>query len=394
MNNPTVRTLLYSHDSQGLGHVRRNLTIAHHLASEIPNRLRCDVSGLLVSGLAPASIFPLPPGFDWITIPGISKGKLGYEPRSLGGSTEHLIRLRSNLLESTLISYAPDLVIIDRHIYGVWKELYNPLAKLKESLPEARVVLGLREILDEPAAAVAEWERLGNPEELRKIVDEVWVYGDPQVHNPTITGEVPEFFHDRIRFTGYLANGRRVADHDMQLAPKPFILTTAGGGSDGFQLLEAAVQLEVPKDHTHIVVTGPQLSTEKLEAIRNLAGPRTQVHHSWPGLSTQIERASAVIAMGGYNTVCEILCTDTPGLLIPREQPRKEQLIRASALNNVNALDYLRLHEISAERLSEWVANAIHRSVDRSHLKRDGLTQAAIFATELVENSILKGSHP
>ena len=75
METTPVRVLLYSHDSQGLGHVRRNLTIAHHIAAAIPAATGRPVSGLLVSGLAPASVFPLPQGFDWLTIPGISKGK-------------------------------------------------------------------------------------------------------------------------------------------------------------------------------------------------------------------------------------------------------------------------------------------------------------------------------
>ena len=77
METTPVRVLLYSHDSQGLGHVRRNLTIAHHIAAAIPAATGRPVSGLLVSRLAPASVFPLPQGFDWLTIPGISKGKDG-----------------------------------------------------------------------------------------------------------------------------------------------------------------------------------------------------------------------------------------------------------------------------------------------------------------------------
>ena len=108
MEDSTVRILLYSHDSQGLGHVRRNLTIAHHIARELPKRLGRPVAGLLVSGLAPASVFPLPEGFDWVTIPGIAKGENGYKPRNLGGTTQNLIDLRSSLLESTLLSFAPD----------------------------------------------------------------------------------------------------------------------------------------------------------------------------------------------------------------------------------------------------------------------------------------------
>ena len=39
--------------------------------------------------------------------------------------------------------------------------------------------------------------------------------------------------------------------------------------------------------------------------------------------------AKAVVAMGGYNTYCEILSFDKPALIVPRVRPREEQLIRA-----------------------------------------------------------------
>ncbi len=385
----TYRVLLYSHDSQGLGHVRRNLAIAHNLARRLPGVVDADVAGLLVTGLAPASRFPLPEGFDWVTIPGVSKGRDGYRPRSLSGATGDLIKLRSRLLQAALLGFKPDLVIIDRHIYGVWSELREPLMWLREQHPTVRVVLGLREVLDDPRVAAAEWERLGDPDRLRDLVDEVWVYGDPAVHDPVATGEAPPALADRIRFTGYLANGRRVADHDTTLAPEPFILTTAGGGSDGYHLLKSATRIDVPAGHRHIIVTGPQLEERAFKHIASLAGPNTEVHHSWPGLSTQIARASAVIAMGGYNTVCEILCTDTPGLLIPREHPRREQLIRAESLHEACAIDYLRVGAVSTNALSAWVADAVHRTVDRSSLARDGLNVAAHYATELINHTDL-----
>src|SRR5204862_77916 len=40
-------------------------------------------------------------------------------------------------------------------------------------------------------------------------------------------------------------------------------------------------------------------------------------------------RAAGVVAMGGYNTFCEILSFDKPGLIVPRTAPRLEQYIRA-----------------------------------------------------------------
>ncbi|MDO4784991.1 MAG: glycosyltransferase [Propionibacteriaceae bacterium] len=325
-----------------------------------------------------------------MTIPGISKGKGGYEPRNLAGGTQALINLRSSLLEAALLGFSPDLVIIDRHIYGVWKELREPLLRLRAQNPAARVVLGLREVLDEPEVARAEWEKLGDPGLLRSLVDEVWVYGDPNVHDPIETGEAPPALSDRIRFTGYLATGRRVADHGTDAAPRPFVLTTAGGGSDGHQMLRAAVAMRPPAGHRHIVVTGPQLEDSEFESLAALAGPDTEVHQSWPGLSSQIDDASAVIAMGGYNTVCEILATETPGLIIPREVPRLEQLIRARSLSAVGALDYLRSAEVSADALSAWVADAVTRRVDRTAIVRDGLHTTGHYAADLFEGARLQ----
>lgn len=379
-----IRVVLYSHDSQGLGHVRRNLAIAHHLASNLPALTGRPVSGLLISGLAPTVRFPLPPGFDWVTIPGVAKGKNGYQARSLGSKTGSLIHLRSQLIEASLLSFAPDLLIVDRHIYGVWNELRGPLEKLRAVHPHSRVVLGLREILDEPKVAAAEWEALGDPDLMRGLVDQVWVYGDPRVHDLIATGEAPASLADRIRFTGYLALGRRVTD-SAQVEPEvPFVLTTAGGGSDGAAMLKAAVRAAIPPGLRHVVVTGPQISDADFDDVAALAAPRTEVIRSLPGLGRHISFASAVISMGGYNTACEILATSTPALIVPREEPRKEQLIRARALHAVGGVDYLRSADVSTAAISQWIAKAVRRSVGRSQIDRDGLNVVPHLANELI----------
>ncbi|GAA1342473.1 hypothetical protein [Arthrobacter roseus] len=46
-----LRVILYSHDSQGLGHTRRNLAIADALATRLPALLNRKVTGLLLSGV-------------------------------------------------------------------------------------------------------------------------------------------------------------------------------------------------------------------------------------------------------------------------------------------------------------------------------------------------------
>jgi len=63
-------------------------------------------------------------------------------------------------------------------------------------------------------------------------------------------------------------------------------------------------------------------------------------------------RAKGVVAMGGYNTFCEILSFDKPALILPRTRPRLEQYIRAqraaqlglvAMLSDDNARDPVRM---------------------------------------------------
>ena len=108
-----------------------------------------------------------------------------------------------------------------------------------------------------------------------------------------------------MHYTGYLAHGRDIAEPrdgseassalaGNALDPEPFILTTAGGGSDGINLLRAAAQARVPDGYRHVVVTGPQLDAALFHQVAQAAGPRTVVRRSWPGMSRHIQQAAAV----------------------------------------------------------------------------------------------------
>lgn len=47
-----LRVVFYSHDSQGLGHFRRNRALALSLSRRLPEQLGRPVTGLLVNGVA------------------------------------------------------------------------------------------------------------------------------------------------------------------------------------------------------------------------------------------------------------------------------------------------------------------------------------------------------
>lgn len=376
----TLRVVLYSHDSQGLGHTRRNLALAHALTSRF-RRAGQKVSGVLVTGIASATKFEMPEGWDWVVVPGIVKGADGYRARNLALKQEKMTKFRSSLVSAVLSDFRPHLVVVDRHPFGVDQELAAGLERLRRKRPSCRVVLGLREILDQPAAARREWDAL-DLEQVRRCFDEVWVYGDPMVHDPVRTGEIPAALAPLVRHTGYLSRGRPVRRRTGS-ADVPFVVTMAGGGSDGLDVTLTAARADVPAGLEHLIITGPQMPKNDRARVEAAAGPGTHVVGSVRDALAEIQSATAVVAMGGYNTVCEIMSTTTPALIVPRVQPRREQLIRARGLAHHQLLDFCHPDEFTSSTLSAWWLDVAGQQVARTGVNLDGLARTYEYAADL-----------
>jgi predicted glycosyltransferase len=67
-----------------------------------------------------------------------------------------------------------------------------------------------------------------------------------------------------------------------------------------------------------------------------------------------IQRAECIVAMGGYNTISEILAFEKRALIVPRTVPRQEQLIRAERMSELGLLEYLKPDQLSVSALSSW----------------------------------------
>jgi len=378
-----MRIVLYSHDSVGLGHVRRNLALAHALNNQLPGLTGRPVTGLLITGTALAPAFRLPEGWDWVLLPGVAKSADGYLPRNLVLSMQEFVPLRARLLQATLAGFRPHLVIVDRHATGVHGELETALRRARTA-GTVRVVLGLREVLDSPAAALAEWARLGGPRMVKSLFDAIWVYGDPAVYDPVAAGEIPFTLRKLIHYTGYLAEGR-LSVPGTSCMPGPYCLTTVGGGSDGYALASVAVAARVPDGLGHLVVAGPQMPAGQLEDLRRRARPGVKVVAAVDDIVFHLRHAGAVVSMGGYNTVCEIMGTHVPALIVPRTQARAEQRIRAASLA---AAGYLEQHDVGTltpEFLAGWLASRFGTTVDRRRAVLDGLVRVPQLAAELLE---------
>lgn len=355
------RIALYSHDTQGLGHIRRNLLIARALCRDGSRPII-----LLCSGLREASAFAMPPGVDCLTLPSLAKGTNGeYFPRSLGISMTDLIRVRSDTIAAVLKSFEPDVLIVDKVPAGASGELLASL-RLLRSRGATRVVLGLREILDDPDTVRREWAEGGYESAIREYYHRIWIYGDRAIYDTAREYGFPADIEAMVRYTGYL-NPLDVDDdhpgHDaephLDLPPGPLVLCLVGGGRDGLPLAEAFLRASLPEGAHGVLVTGPLMPAEARATLEGLAAAHDRVRllKFITDPCPLLRRADRVIAMGGYNTVCEILAFRKRALIVPRVEPRTEQLIRAERFAGLGLLDRLHPDRLSPAALGDWLAD-------------------------------------
>lgn len=356
------RVVLYSHDTMGLGHMRRNILIARSLAT---SHLEANV--LLVSGAKEIGRFDLPPGIDCLVLPSYRKSASGdYESRHLDLQTAELMRLRAHTIHASVTMFDPDVMVVDNVPRGALGELDDTLSGLNAK-GRARLVLGLRDVLDAPKVTQLEWEKRKNLNAIQWHYDEVWVYGDPNIYNLCESYDFGDNFAKKVRFTGYLdARKRAVPRADEIIAPEAedelpddsgYNLCLVGGGEDGFALAEAFARAKQPPGNKGLLITGPFMSTDKTRLLNQIAAdkPDLQILGFVTEPTRLLANARRVVAMGGYNTVNEVLAFNRPTLIVPRIRPRLEQLIRSERLAALGHIDMLYPHALAPEAISLWL---------------------------------------
>jgi len=357
-----ARVLIYSHDTFGLGHLRRARAIAHALVERYSR-----LSVLILSGSPLIGSFDFKARVDFVRVPGVIKLRNGaYTSLGLHIELDQTMALRSSIIEHTAITFAPDVFIVDKEPWGLRGELKTTLPQLKEN--GTHLVLGLRDVLDETIALTAEWKRKGAFEAL-PLYDEIWAYGLPEISNPLKDMPLPEGIMEKTSFTGFLP--RPLPQFTMpeawpEITESKFLLVTPGGGGDGAGLIDWVLSAyEMPGNNLTpaLIVYGPFLPPETRDAFETRAAKISNVQTLV--FDARIEhfmaKSAGVVAMGGYNTFCEILTHDKPALIVPRMNPRKEQLIRAQRAETLGLCHMLidPMEAGGAPRYADTMADAL-----------------------------------
>jgi predicted glycosyltransferase len=324
-----VRAVLFSNEMLGLGHLRRSLVLAEAIVATGEGS-----TALVVTGSPAAGVLRAAPGVDLVKVPTApvtaesSWGATDRRAPGLAAEPAEVVALRSRLAAAVVDELRPDVVLVDFRPLGRMRDLVVAL-ELVRRRGGCTVAFGTWEV-DDVGRHPEGW----SPEvveDAARLYDLAFIYGphppdDLRVATLRAAG-VPIHVTDRVAVAPAASGPSDLEDG--------YLLVTAGGGVDGFPLLDAVLRAirTTPIRVPTLLVTGPLMPEPEAAELRERAeGLDARVIVQRSDMDRLLAGARASISMAGYNTTAEVLASGTPALLVPRAVPVVEQLNRARIL--------------------------------------------------------------
>ena len=364
-HDPSRRYVFFSHDGYGVGHLRRNALIAHEILAQDPG-----AEVILVTGVRQLPAWTIDPRICVVPVPPLVKGPDGVYGNDVF-SFEETVARRSEMFAAVLARVQPHVVVVDRHPFGIGGELRAALVAAGER--GATLVLGLRDVLDDPATVRVEMTGRGW-EDVSEIFDEVLVYGSAGFCDHQLEYGLP---FERPTYCGWVVEPAPAA----RRRPRS-LAVAAGGGGDGGGVFRLGVEvLAARPGWSGVLAAGPYADVEDRAAVvaSSLAAGRIRVIEDAAGCLPLFAASSAVIQMAGYNSTFEALAAGLRPILVPRWQPRREQLIRAELLAERDLADVVAEGDRpeTVARLLDGDRRQLLTSVRRAGIELDGAVVAA-----------------
>jgi predicted glycosyltransferase len=233
---------------------------------------------------------------------------------------------RSTVVREVVAEVRPTHLLIDRHPYGIGGEWRTAVEAAHDG--GAHVVLGLRDILDEPDVVKREFAGDGW-REVPHLFDTTFVYGSRAMCDHRAEYELPT----KPTYVGWVVDRPPSVVRDKNL-----VVVTTGGGADGGALVNLALATARHRtDRRFLVVAGPYADDVPSTGDND----RVKVVRSVPSCAALYAAAGFVVQMAGYNSTFESLSAGVRPILMPRRAPRREQAIRATRLASLGLADVI-----------------------------------------------------
>jgi predicted glycosyltransferase len=368
--------MMYSHDTIGLGHMRRNNAIAQELVARVPG-----ISVLMLVGCPAGMMFEPHPGIDQVKLPSLTKlGRGRWQAGSLRIDAATTRALRVGILDRVIETFQPDVFLVDHEPVGVWEELIAPIKALRAH-GKTRVMLGLRDILDDPDRVAKTWVGNGVDKMISMLYDDILIYGNAAFYPSDTAYGLEALRPGSVRYCGAVTTVRPTPRNRWTGAPRR-VLASGGGGRDAYALLDATLAGFETLDPKHrpelTLVAGPLMDVELSSALAHRAGKAGALFHDMvPDLTDRLAKSDLFITMGGYNSVTEALATGCPAVVVPRVGPSGEQRIRAERLKAMGLATVVWRHDLTPARMALLLSARVGAPSSTSSLSFSGAKAAA-----------------
>jgi predicted glycosyltransferase len=353
--------MIYCGDVLGLGHLRRNTAIASRFVNDLPGS-----NALLLTSLPAGDFFECPEGVDIVKLPSLRRTADGrMVGRKLTLDQGHLQELRTTVIRSVARSFRPDLFLVDQLPTGVWGELTPVLRDLKGCDPAPTIVLGLRDILDDPEVTRARWRRQGVYRTLNRAYDSVLIYGSRQIFDSRAQYGLDGQIDTDVTYCGYVCAegptvGSKLTRRELGLGDGRLLVITAGGGADGYSMiklcLDALSRMPGQRDLEVACITGPLMRRDEIQDLRARSA-QLPVRVFWcvEQAPVYFETADLIVSMAGYNTLVEAIRLGKKVLAIPRLGPSAEQGMRADVFSRLGVVRAVGSRERSPKAMARLI---------------------------------------
>ncbi len=362
----SVKMLVYSHDTFGLGNIRRMISICEYVQTQMEG-----MSILVLTGSPMLHSFRLTQGIDYVKLPCLRRDMEGdIQVRYLNLTLDSIVRLRRELILTTVTHFRPDILLVDKKPGGVGGELEASLKAVRAALPNCSIALLLRDILDEAAVTIEQWKRQSAYQLLEKYYDRILVTGLAELYDVREEYQLPRSLREKVHFCGYVrrhpgGQRREALRRELEIQEgQRLILVTAGGGEDGYGLIRnyvSGIALDPDPCLRTLVVTGPELAVERRREIKAAAGQdaRLRVIEFTDQMMDYMNAADVVVSMAGYNTICEILSLRKRAVVVPRVVPVQEQKIRAERMARLGLFQMMDPANLTPKTLMDAVRREV-----------------------------------
>ena len=394
-----ARIMMYAQDSYGLGHLRRTTNLANDLVMR-----RQDLSILLVVDSPVAPFFELRGRIDFVKLPTLVKVAAGvFKPGQLLANYDVVHTMRSTIIREVTRWFQPHVLLVDHMPGGANRELMPVLEMLRRDRLRTTMVLGLRDIIDDPEVTCPLWQREGVYETLEQYYDWVLIYGSPHVFPTAEKYRVPGPVSEKVLYCGYVCSLAPVKSPErvrakLGLGGEPLVMVMAGGGADAYRLmkthLDAVDLLRGQMSFATLMVTGPFMPEAQRAALRKQAKSLgVKFHRSVGDTLSHLNAADLVVSMAGYNTVSEILRFNKRAVIVPRAGPSAEQTMRAELVAQQGLARMLHPRDLSAARLADALLAELSAgctAVRNGGPPLGGLSKACRVILSLVEDGSVR----